>query len=247
MTDTVKGAGRRRAAAKTSKVARNEQRLAELKRDQETGKAPARGKASAAKRTRSAVEEAVKPAPPAPAGDWDAAATLGSNVDRLKTGGATWKAISEMARANGHDIPWPDGGKLLRARKQFLAGTEGKVPERRRRTSGVRSHAPRADGQPDETEGMSYEEAAAWRTKRALETRSVPWDDESTDEEVLAFLNGRRITYVFPPSGKEMQFSVLRDHPYNKIKEGKDGRYVEFCTTEGPFHAVSLSRIIHVS
>lgn len=50
MTDTVKGAGRRRAAARTQKTKRNEQRLEEVKRDEVTGNKPTARRRAAAKK-----------------------------------------------------------------------------------------------------------------------------------------------------------------------------------------------------
>lgn len=230
MTKVVRGAGRAKAAAQKKKHDQKDpvvggNRDAALKK---AAKPPA--KKAAAK----------KSAPASTAGDWDSEATLGANVDRLKTAGVTWRGIQELASANGHDIPWPDGGKLLRARKQFLAGTEGQPTQRRSRKATTTKSA---NGEPL-PEGLSVQE----RIELAIKNRNVPWEDgDYSDEELLAFLVGRQITYISRNSGKEYTSRIPKESQHNKIRHGKDGPYVDFASMEGPFEAISLSRIINVS
>lgn len=237
MTKVVKGAGRARAAGNRR---HNEQekkpvgvpRTDAIKRAA-SGEKPPRRKAAEPKAEPKPAKKA------APTGQtWDKGATLGSNVDRLKTAGVTWRGIAEMATASGdHDIPYPDGGKLLRARNQFLKGTEGKEQVRR---------APRrkATANVDEDgEKRSLEEQIAF----LLTTRSVPWDDETSDEDVITMVDGKRLTYFNRLTGKEHTTKVLRNGKHLEVKEGKEGRYISFVSEEGPFQAVGLGRILKVS
>lgn len=259
MTDNVKGAGRRAAARKKTAVARNEQRLEELKRDEESGKV-VRGKAkSNARKTAEAMAEAIEnrakktatkkvaQRPPTVEGSgeplWEASATLGSNVDRLKTAGVTWRRIAEMANANGIEMPWPDGGKLLRARKQFLDGSEGKPRPERKRSAARRSVSP-DDERP-------YSEQRDERLREALAHQNVPWQEQGVeafeDEQLLEMLDGKRITFVSSVTGFEQTVRAVKNSKHCKIKHGKEGPYFDFVTVEGPFMAISLSRMIGVS
>lgn len=266
MTDTVKGAGRRRAVARTKKVDANKARVDEINRDRATGtKQP-----SARKTVQKVVSESTKPKrkpvkKPAPkkrvvakkeapaaktvasavtaVGAWDTEVSLGNNVDRLKSGGMTWRGIAELASANGHDIPWPDGGKLLRARKGFLAGTEGQTKARAPR----KSAGQRASRSVSPDDDRPYTEQATERFKQALETRSVPWDSESTPEEIMDMLEGKRISFVSKVTGFDNSTRIIRSQKHMSIKEGEDGPYVTFVSEDGPFMSISLSRILHVS
>lgn len=233
MTKVVRGAGRAKAAAR-KRHNNQEERVVGGKRDDalkaaaEAAKKPARKRAPA------------KPKPPGKTGDpaWNKDDSLGSNVDRLKNAGVTWKGIGEMANANGIEVPWPDGGRLLRARKQFLAGTEGQ--ERPARSRKVSSGS-KAQG-PDGT-ALTTEEKVA----HAMGRRSVPWDGESTPEEIMALINGKSISWVNLLTGGIHSARVLRDSKHNRLAEGKDGPYISFVSVEGPFMNVSLRRIIEVS
>lgn len=242
MTTNVKGAGRKRAAAKKTKVARNEQRLEEVKHDETTGKVT-RGKAKTPAKRAVPAKRATKKAAPAPkakanGGGWDASKSLGENVDILKNGGMTWRAIAELANAQeGIEMPWPDGGKLLRARKQFLAGTEGQPTKRAARK-------PRAKRTEEDTQ--SYAETAEERYAEAIARRRVPWDEESTNEDILAMLNGRSIDFVSKITGNVTSARLVKDGRHTRIEEGKDGPYVTFASVDGPFLNISLSRIIGV-
>jgi hypothetical protein len=248
MTDTVKGAGRRRAAAKGSKVAKNEQRLAEVKRDEETGKV-VRGKAKAP------AKKATKPEPKSmPAGRkqvtsnepaWDSEKSYGNNVDILKNANVTWRRISEIATEAGHETPWPDGGRLLRERKRFLAGTEGQ-PTKRGGGGGKRKSRKSAASDGAGEGKVSYAETVEERLAEAMARRSVPWDNESTSDEILQILNGKSIEFVSRISGNTTSAKILKDSKHTEIREGKDGPYITFVSTDGPFLNISLSRIISV-
>lgn len=239
MTKVVRGAGRKKAAAQKKKHDQKDV-VTGGKRDDSLKKA-----AKPAKKAASAKKDALDDSAPT---TWDPQGSLGANVDRLKTAGVTWKGIAEAANANGHEVPWPDGGRLLRARKQFLAGTEGQPAKQRSR----KATAKRKPGEP-EPEAMTAEE----RIARALSNKSVPWQEGSdphdhtkldyTDEELMEMLVGRRITYISRNSGREYTSKIPKESKHTKIEHGKDGPYVSFASMEGPFEAISLSRIINVS
>jgi hypothetical protein len=248
-TKVVRGAGRARAAAAKAKhdqkdpvVGGNIQEAMERavapSRRRTATKAGAKAQPDAPAQAASDVPTA-KPTPAAKVtGAWDKEASLGHNTNRLKDAGATWKAIALMAADNGHDIPWPDGGKLLRARKQFLAGTEGKAPAARgRKASSPEDRAERSAMTTDQ------------RVEASLQRRGhMPWDDvEMDDDALLAYLNGKSITWVYSTTGVEASARVLKDSKHNRIQHGENGPYITFVSVEGPFMNVSLSKIITVS
>ncbi len=235
---TVKGAGRRRAAARTKKVEANEQRLEEVKRDEVTGNKPTA-------RRRAAAKKAAAPAPPQTHElEWLTDKSLGENVDRLKTAGKTWKAIAEMANdQDGIDMPWPDGGKLLRARKQFLAGTEGQAPKR----GGGKPRAPRAvsQGEASGSSSLTKEE----RLAAAFEERgSQVWEEsEMSNEDLVSYFSGRQVTWVNTLTGNMHSARLARDSAKTRIENHPKGDQLHFAATDGPFMAVYLSNIIHVN
>lgn len=165
---------------------------------------------------------------------WDPEATLGSNTDRLKNAGATWRGIRDLAVEAGIDVPWPDGGRLLRARNQFLKGTEGKP-----KPTGKK----KPKGSPEQA-ALSVED----KVKQSLSKRTeLPWDGDSTEDEILEALRGRSITFVSKITGNEGGARIPKETKHLRLRYGADGPYVDFASMEGPFMAISLSRIIRVS
>jgi hypothetical protein len=255
MTDTVKGAGRRRAAAKGSKIARNEKRLEEVKAAEKSGKvvrgqAKAPAKKSDARKRAEAMSTAIesrskKTAPAGGESTWNPDKSYGNNVDDLKNAGVTWRRIAEIATEAGHETPWPDGGRLLRERKRFLAGTEGQ-PVKRGGAKGPRKARKSAASDGAGEGHTSYAESAEERLAEALGRRRVPWDDESSPEEIIRLLNGRSIEFVSRVSGNTTSARILKDSKHTVIREGQDGPYITFASVDGPFLNISLSRIISV-
>ncbi len=239
MTNVVRGAGRARHSARAKKHNEQDKRVVGGNRDAALEAAAEPLKKTTRKRA------AANPAP-APATsqstDWDKTASLGANVDRLKTAGVTWKAIAAAATANGHDTPYPDGGKLLRARKQFLAGTEGQEKPARAAKGVARRKAPKIDPEPGEIAATAEERIAA-----AVAGRTVPWEDgvEHSEADLIKMLEGRQITWVSGITGNEASCRVLAS-VHSKIEEGKAGPYITFVSQDGPFMNISLSRIIRV-
>jgi hypothetical protein len=50
---------------------------------------------------------------------WDPQKDLDENVYRLCEASYKWREIADMATQYGHDIPWPDGGRLKRALHRY--------------------------------------------------------------------------------------------------------------------------------
>lgn len=49
---------------------------------------------------------------------WDGDRGFDENVYRLKEAGIKWVSIANMANRSGEEVPWPDGGRLIRAYKR---------------------------------------------------------------------------------------------------------------------------------
>jgi hypothetical protein len=79
---------------------------------------------------------------------------------------------------------------------------------------------------------------------------SVPFDAESTDDEIEAVLHKRSITWINTISGQvdsaridaDKQFKIVRKNGNEKIKAD----FVTFCCAEG-YRAVYLKSIVAVS
>lgn len=79
---------------------------------------------------------------------------------------------------------------------------------------------------------------------------SVPFDSESSDEEIEAVLHKRAITWVNTISGQvdsaridvDKQFKIVRKNGNEKIKAD----FITFCSAEG-YRAVYLKSIVAVS
>lgn len=164
---------------------------------------------------------------------WRKSDDLGANVVALRDAKVPWRAIAEMARDNGHDIPWPDGGKLKRAMLRYLDGKPAPVVEPRRKQH--KSPEPRTEFQP-----LTQREINDMKS-------TLPWDGESTDEELLAAVEGRVISYVSAMTGKQGSAHVPRGGRHTEIKRCKHGVYISFAETNGPFRSILFDRIIHVS
>lgn len=156
---------------------------------------------------------------------WDNKLSYGNNVDILKNAGMTWRAISEAATTAGHETPWPDGGRLVRARKQFLGGTEGQEPATRQR---------RKSSEP----GSAPAKRVKWE---------APWDEDTSEEDLVSMLSGKKITYVNSMTHLEFSCRIPKESKHTKIGYGVAGPCIQFASVEGPFQAIALSRIIHAS
>lgn len=79
----------------------------------------------------------------------------------------------------------------------------------------------------------------------------VPWDNESTDEEILEFVKGRRIIWRNSVSGTYDEASVfphgMKKHKHLQIVESRDGRKVlNWASVEGGFRSVFIDAIVQV-
>lgn len=236
MTKTVKGAGRKRAAATKKK---------HDQRDVVVGAKRTEALKAAAKPPKKRPTKKAAPAKqPVSGEDWDPSEELGANVARLRENGVTWRQCAVLANANGHDVPWPDGGRLLRAMKKHLNGDPAPTPKGPRKKVAGKSMITKEDV---DKSGKSRDQLAK-EIADDLE-RDVPWDSESTDKELLAYLEGRTITFVSRITGLVETARIMPDGKYTRIGEGKEGRgkYIEFNDAQGPFRAISLDMIVRVS
>lgn len=73
----------------------------------------------------------------------------------------------------------------------------------------------------------------------------IDWESMS-DDEVLAFVNGKKLTWINTMTGNTTQARLVRDSNKTKIIHGSYGRGVTFVTTDGPFMSVALAHITAV-
>jgi len=156
-----------------------------------------------ARRARRAIAESPVPAPPsAPAAQgkpvpadyhWISDKSLGENVHLAREAKVAWRRIAELATAAGHETPWPDGGRLLRAQKAHLAGTEGSLKPQVSRAASRRSSA-------SDVETERVYRAGAVRTDHKM----PDWEDD----KVLTSVRGRRIYWTNGVSGAEASAHV---------------------------------------
>jgi hypothetical protein len=221
MTKTVKGAGRKRY---TQQKKKHDQRDVVVGGGEHTkvlkdaAKSKPKKKAAPKPKSKTAGDEP----------DWVASEPLGANVARMREASVTWRRISEIATENGHDVPWPDGGKLVREMKRHLNGGASPTPSTRSKVK------------------ATPEEAQMSMAKR-LADREVPWDGESTDEDMLAFLEGHTITFINGMTGTTESLRVPEGGKHTKLDHGENGPYITFASNEGPFRSISLSKITKVS
>ena len=171
---------------------------------------------------------------------WNKDLSLGANVEKLREEKVSWRLISEQARENGHDIPWPDGGKLLRALKSHQRGDGGTIAPRLKKPKGT-TPTPKRRGDSEILATMQE------NRKRLLDGRSVPWDHETTQEEFETLLFGKRITWISRHSDATQSSKIQKDSQFNEIRYGINGPYVSFVGDDGRFQAVSVDLILKVS
>jgi hypothetical protein len=74
--------------------------------------------------------------------------------------------------------------------------------------------------------------------------RNVPWDDESTEEEIIKMCEGKTLFFVSKLTGEIQTAKCPRPlGKHTSIRVGKDGPYITFASMEGPFRSISLNRI----
>lgn len=77
--------------------------------------------------------------------------------------------------------------------------------------------------------------------------RDVPWDGESTEEDIIAFCEGRTLFFVSNISGEIQTAKCPKPlGKHTSIRVGKNGPYITFASMEGPFRSISLSRIVRL-
>jgi hypothetical protein len=176
-------------------------------------------------------ERQPKPAPDLT--DWAASEPLGANVARLREAKVTWRAISEIATENGHETPWPDGGRLLRAMNEHLGVSKPKKPRE------PKTHTVTSDGLPPAPKRRGGKS----RHETLKDEWEQPWDDDMTDAEILMILAGTTIHWTVSLTGGEFKATVPEKSKHTKMERGKNGRYITFAAMEGPFQSISLSAI----
>jgi hypothetical protein len=91
------------------------------------------------------------------------------------------------------------------------------------------------------------QETLEQRVKRLVAERSVPWDQESSEDEIMEMLDGRSISWVSKLTGTIKGARIPKGSKHTQIGYGADGPYITFASMDGPFQSVSLPRILTVS
>lgn len=186
----------------------------------------------------------------------DAAGKAVNFAEYAKTYGwsGKWDTSDGMLRLAAHrgdnefiDIEWDsETGKFIGA-SYTLAGETidchnvsaaaaiaAKAPDADRLRTAARKHRKQL-GTPDTVQDVADLIASISGT--------LPFDHESTDEEIKAKLNGKRVAWVNRMSG--MMYSAVVGGKMFKVVGNNEHRYIDFADSFG-YHAVYLNSIVSV-